>query len=335
MITAQQQQHPSPNLPFALVRPQVEEVEQRIRAQARAFDPAVEGYVAYVCETSGKRIRPALVLLVGGATGTAGERHLELGVVLELIHIATLVHDDIIDGADLRRERPTANAKWGNTLTVLLGDSLFAHALTLATGFEEAAITRKIADAANLVCQGEIIQTQRRFDLQLSVADYLRIIEMKTAALFCCATELGATLSGAPEEVQSMMNAFGNKLGCAYQIYDDCLDLVGEEKVVGKTLGTDLAKGKLTLPILNLIADATPRKREKLNRMLIEKEPIDVSMLAGIADYEGAIEGAVRVAHAMLAEARGDLAILDPGEHAQSLESVTRYVDDLLSRCRL
>ena len=182
---------------FELINPQLYSVEERIRQQARAFDPAVEGYVAYAIESHGKRLRPALALLAGGATGAIGAAHFDLAVVVELIHAATLVHDDILDGADTRRGQPTANAKWGNSISVLLGDCLFAHALKLSTNFADGEVSRRIAQAASEVCSGEIIQTQRRFDLKLSVPDYYKIIEMKTAALFAAACELGAYLNAA------------------------------------------------------------------------------------------------------------------------------------------
>jgi octaprenyl-diphosphate synthase len=154
--------------PFGLVKGHLTGIEAHIRAQARAFDPAVEGYISYVCDTSGKRIRPALAIMAGGACGDVNDGHAKLGTILELIHIATLVHDDIIDGADIRREVPTANAKWGSALSVLLGDALFAHALMLASEFDDNSISRKIARASAQVCTGEIMQTQRRFDLRLT-----------------------------------------------------------------------------------------------------------------------------------------------------------------------
>ncbi len=320
--------------PFDLLRRDLSEIEDQIRDQARQFDPAVEAYVAYVCNTSGKRIRPALALLAGGATGGILPDHQKLAVTLELIHIATLVHDDIIDGAEIRRQAPTANAKWGNSLSVLLGDCLFAHALTLSTEFPEREISTRIAGAAKDVCSGEIIQTQRRFDLKLSKEDYFRIIEMKTAALFAVAMELGARLNGRSEEIQKNLYEYGMLLGTAYQIYDDCLDLVGDESSVGKTLRTDLNKGKLTLPILNLLGSATDRQREKLNKLLIQKEPIDVSALASIADYEGAIEEAIGTAKGMLTKARENLVGLEDSSHTQGLVQVTQYLDQLLDKCR-
>lgn len=320
------------NFPFELVRPHLDEVEAAIRAQAQAFDPAVEGYVSYVAGTSGKRIRPALTILAAGASGGVSGLHVRLGVVIELIHIATLVHDDIMDGAELRRNVPTASARWGSALSVLLGDSLFAHALELATHFDDIAITRRIARASGDVCTGEIIQTQRRFDLNLSREVYFKIIRMKTAALFAASTELAAALNGQPPAVQEQLKSFGEKLGMAYQIYDDCLDLVGDEDSVGKTLGTDLIKGKLTLPILNLLEVASESQRAKLNRLLIQQEPIDTSVLAGIADYQGAIASAVGTACGLLEEARAEL-VAAHGEAAQALEQVTRYLEKRLRQC--
>lgn len=320
--------------PFAFLRPDLERVESRIRAQAASFDPAVEPYVGYILNTSGKRIRPALAFLSGGATGGVRDDHHKLAVILELIHVATLVHDDIIDGAEIRRQAPTANAKWGNALSVLLGDCLFSHALMLSTEFEESSIGRKVAIAANEVCTGEIIQTQRRFDMQLGREDYFDIIRKKTAALFAAAMELGAQLNDRPPAVCEALREFGLAIGTAYQIYDDCIDLIGEESHYGKTLRTDLQKGKLTLPILNLLAEASPKQREKLNRLLLQREPVDLPSLASIADYVGAIEASVDTGMALLDEARENLHVLADGEHREALVGIANYLAVLLGSCR-
>lgn len=320
--------------PFELVRPQLERVETAIREQIHAFDPAVEPYIAYVCNTSGKRIRPALAILVGGAAGGVNDDHIKLGVIFELIHMATLVHDDIIDGADTRRMVPTANAKWGNSLSVLLGDALFSHALTLATDFNSIDICRKVGRSASDVCQGEIIQTQRRFDLTFTKEEYFHVIGMKTGALFAAAAGLAAKLSGLDESAEERLYRYGMKLGTAYQIYDDCLDLTGSEEVVGKTLRTDLVKGKLTLPILNLLETASEAQRIKLNKRILAQEPLDLPVLLGIAEYEGAIESAVDTAMGLLAECRDDLAILGESDYAEALGQITRFLEDLLRKCR-
>ena len=188
--------------PFELIRKELDAVEQSLRDQVRKFDPGVEPYVSYICDTAGKRIRPTLSILVGGATGRVTDDHLKLGMILELIHMATLVHDDIIDGANTRRNVPTANCKWGDGIAVLLGDALFSHALMLSTEFDDLVLSRSIASASRDVCQGEILQTQRRFDLTLTKNDYFNIIEMKTGALFAAATELSAYLSGVSQDVR-------------------------------------------------------------------------------------------------------------------------------------
>ena len=320
--------------PFQLVAERLISVEEQIRAQSKAFDPAVEGYVDYVLGTSGKRIRPALCLLAGGTCGEAGGDHEKLGIVLEMIHLATLVHDDIMDGAELRRSQPTAAARWGSSLSVLLGDCLFAHALEMSASFDSPWICRKIARASNEVCSGEILQTQRRFDFALTIPDYFRIIRLKTAALFSAATEIAAWLNGASEAVQENLRLYGELLGTAYQIYDDCLDLCGEETKAGKTLGTDLLKGKLTLPVLYLMEDATEAQRGQLNKLILRQEPIDLNVLAGIANYAGAISRAVTTAKGMLAEARAALIILPGNENTAALEGITHYLDSLLDGCR-
>jgi octaprenyl-diphosphate synthase len=334
MSTTTLPQGRSERFPFELVRPQLERVEASIRDQIRAFDPAVEPYVSYVCNTSGKRIRPALSILVGGALGDVEDGHVKLGVILELIHMATLVHDDIIDGAVTRRMVPTANAKWGAGLSVLLGDALFSHSLALATEFNDIGICRKVGLASREVCEGEIIQTQRRFDLTLTKADYFRIIEMKTGALFAAATGIAAAISGADAETEAKLYDYGLKLGTAYQIYDDCLDLVGSEEAVGKTLRTDLEKGKLTLPILNLLESSSEAQRSKLNKRIIEQQALDLPVLVGIAEYEGAIESAVDTALDMLGTCRNHLVGLPGGEYVEALEQITHFLGALLQKCR-
>ena len=317
---------------FDLINTQLYSVEERIRQQAREFDPAVEGYIAYACESRGKRLRPALALLAGGATGNICPSHFDLAVVLELIHAATLVHDDIMDGAEIRRGQPTANAKWGNSISVLLGDCLFAHALKLSTSFPSGEISRRIASAASDVCSGEIIQTQRKFDLNLSIGDYSRIIEMKTAALFAAATELGAFINEASPEIISAMKEFGLKLGTAYQIYDDCLDIAGSEDTVGKTLGTDLRKGKLTLPILHLLQSAPEQQRQSLSAAILRGNDGDIEELTAAARDGGAINSAIAAGGKILHEAREKLRVLEPNKYSAGLHDICESVEQMLAQ---
>ena len=317
---------------FELINAQLYSVEERIRQQARAFDPAVEGYVAYAIESRGKRLRPALALLAGGATGNICPSHFDLAVIVELIHAATLVHDDILDGADKRRGQPTANAKWGNAISVLLGDCLFAHALKLSTSFPNGEISRRIAHAASDVCSGEIIQTQRRFDLTLSVPDYYKIIEMKTGALFAAACELGAFLNEASPDVISALRTFGMRLGTAYQIYDDVLDLAGDEAKVGKTLGSDLRKGKLTLPILHLLQHADDAERQHLSAIILSGDEDTILALAERALADGAVKSAVATGCKMLREARTQLEFVPPNKYRDALANLVCLLEGMIGQ---
>ena len=318
-------------LPFTLVEQELDKVENSLRKQVRHFDPGVEPYISYICDTAGKRIRPTLSILVGGATGQITSDHIKLGTILELIHMATLVHDDIIDGASTRRKVLTANSKWGDGLAVLLGDALFSHALMLSTEFDDLVLSRAIASASRDVCQGEILQTQRRFDLTLTRQDYFEIIEMKTGALFAAATDLAAYLSGVSTEVRDAMRDFGMKLGTAYQVYDDCLDLVGSEEQFGKTLRTDLEKGKLTLPMLYLLEEAGDTQRDILQKRIIQQEELDLTVLAGIAEYQGAIARSLDHASTLLDEAGETLTLLGDSSYREALAGMLSFLAGLLA----
>ncbi|MFV0337205.1 MAG: polyprenyl synthetase family protein [Chthoniobacterales bacterium] len=315
---------------FEQVGSQLQDVEQRIREQAGMFDTGIEQYVDYVCSKGGKRLRPALALLSGGATGPLHSHHTDLAVIVELIHVASLVHDDIMDEAHIRREQPTANAKWGNALSVLLGDVLFSHSLRLATDFDDIEMCRRISNAAVNVCSGEVLQTRHRFDLKLGFRDYYKIIEMKTAALFAAACELGAYLSGADKETTQALKTYGLKLGTAYQIYDDCVDLIGDEDVAGKTLGTDLGKGKFTLPILLLLENANSKDFEKISNLLLHKGKFDVVSMRKFILDAGTLETSIEQTESLLAEAREALSCFSEDPYSDGLMAIVDYVDSLV-----
>ena len=318
----------------APVQAQLDEVDRRIAAQTRAFDPAIEGYVAYAIGGGGKRLRPLVALLSGGATGSLGAGHLDLAVIVELIHLATLVHDDIMDEAERRRSQPTVNARWGNSLSVLLGDVLFAHALNLSTDFDDSSISRRIARTATEVCSGEMIQTQRRFDLQLSREEYFRIIGMKTGSLFACAAELGAVISGASEPIVRRMRSYGQKIGTAYQIYDDCLDIAGTEDETGKTLGTDLRKGKLTLPVLTLLESASAFDRERCCALVLEGKLEEVTALLQNSPTNGALGAAIETGSELIREAQSELGSLKTNRWVDALFGLGEALVELLEQLR-
>ena len=308
------------------IKPDLETIEERLRFQVQEFDPGISGYVSYALDSNGKRIRPALVLLAAHASGKSTPQHIDLAIAVELIHLATLVHDDIMDGASQRRGKPTAFAKWGAELSVLLGDCLFCHALKLSTQFPNQSISGKIAEAANEVCTGEILQTQRRFDLKLSIPEYIKIISMKTGALFRISTELAAVLNECrPDEVLALRN-YGDFLGIAYQIYDDCLDLVGTEGSTGKTVGTDLAKGKLTLPLLHVLAQASPAEQEQLHNIILHGTPENRTQLLAQVVERGGLKNAVRRIQGYLDQAVAALQVLPKTGYRDTLEAIPRAV---------
>jgi octaprenyl-diphosphate synthase len=227
-------------------------VEKRLAQELRSDEPFIDELARHSYHMGGKRLRPALLLLAAEATGGIREEHLTLAAVVEMVHTATLVHDDVLDEAEVRRHVDTVNARWNNQTSVLLGDYLFSHAFYLASTLETTFGCRAIGQATNTVCEGELLQTSRAGDFWLSRDDYFKIIEAKTARLCACCCQLGAHYGGAPESTVARLESFGRDLGIAFQIADDLLDLVGEEQTVGKSLGTDLANRKMTLPLIHL-----------------------------------------------------------------------------------
>jgi octaprenyl-diphosphate synthase len=231
-----------------------------------------------------------------------------VAAVVELVHLATLVHDDIMDEADVRRSRRTAAREFGPVAAVLLGDALFAHALHLATQFPTTEICAAVSESTRRVCAGEIVQTLRRGSLNISLADYQRIIDLKTAELFRVSCFLGAKLSGAESACAEAAALFGRHLGIAYQIYDDLADYFGTEARIGKTLGTDLASGKLTLPLITLSERLPAAERQLLAEEIIGKRPPQLALRLQQMNALGVFAAVTASIHAELANATAALA---------------------------
>ncbi len=310
---------------FAPIHADLAGVERALVEQARSFDPRVGEYVNYVLGGKGKRLRPALALLAGGATGRIEQNHLHLGVIVELIHVASLVHDDVLDGAGLRHGLPTANACWGNEISVLLGDCLFANASRLAVEHLPAEACRKISEVVGTVCSGEILQTQKRFDSEMSVEQYLEIIRMKTGGLFGLSSELGACLNDAPATVAGALREFGVNLGIAYQIYDDCVDIFGHEQKVGKSLGTDMKKGKLTLPWLLLLQDVDAAQRDEIAASLFQGNPQEYAKLLALVAGNGVMSESLVVIQQSIARAEDYLARVPANSFTQSMSMLADH----------
>jgi octaprenyl-diphosphate synthase len=260
---------------FSLLAPHLAELDRFLRAQLAAFEPEIRPMADYCLDASGKRLRPALVFLSGWQGGGAvPAEQVRAAAVVELVHLATLVHDDIMDEAELRRGRRTAAREHGPNAAVLLGDALFAHALNLASQFPTPEVCAAVSESTRRVCAGEIVQTLRRGSAGVTRADYRRIIELKTAELFRVSCFLGAQLAKRPQDQVEAIARFGRHLGVAYQIYDDLADFFGEEKRMGKTLGTDLMSGKVTLPLLVLLERLPVAERAALqDEILARRDP--------------------------------------------------------------
>lgn len=308
------------------VQPFLGKVSRELAAQVEAFNPEITAYARYALTNQGKQLRPALVALSGAAVGEINEDLLRVAVIIEMVHLATLVHDDIMDEADVRRCRPTLAANWGNEISVLLGDCLFAHAVTLAASFPTPDVCRAVASATNVVCSGEILQTNQRRNLKLTRAAYIKALEMKTGELFALSCELGGALAGATPAERKALRAYGMAMGTAYQIYDDCLDLFGTETKAGKSLGTDLASGKITLPLLVVLENASESEREMLENSLESLEPDEIGKIFELLSKYSALSATRRVVNQYIQHARERLAELKQSKGVEALTALGEYL---------
>jgi len=306
--------------------PFLEAVSRRLAEQVNAFDPALAQYAEYALTGNGKQLRPTLVALAANATSKLNDSHVTVAAIIEMVHLATLVHDDVMDEAEIRRGKLTLAANWGNEIAVLFGDCLFAHALKLAASFPTPEICRAVASATNTVCSGEILQTRHRRNFELSQKEYFRVLEMKTAELFALSCDLAAYLGEATPVQRTALREFGMAFGTAYQIYDDCVDLFGTEKQAGKSLGTDLAKGKLTYPVLLAWERATPEDRSKLEEQIANWQPGAFGSVNQLLLRYGTLKPTVDLIERYLAQARQSLRSLPESVGRAGLLGVTDYL---------
>ncbi len=316
-------------------------VETLFREICESPHPLVRDMVGHSQRFSGKRLRPALVLLAGRGAGRWDGELVPVAVVVEMIHTATLVHDDVLDEALLRRQVASCNALYGNEGAVLLGDFLFARAFALSASLENRLASRYLSEITAEVCQGEILQNRERGNLDLPEDRYFEIIRKKTAILYAAAAEVGARYAGAPEEAVRALHGFGLGIGLAFQIVDDCLDLDGDEAEVGKSLGTDVAKGKMTLPVIHFLRSAPAADREALRALLAPgapgggssglrdpvRDPVrDREEARDLLRRHGSIAFAQERAEVLVAEARERLSVLPPSACREALHGLADYV---------
>jgi octaprenyl-diphosphate synthase len=311
---------------YAPITAELAEAERIFQAEVGSRFPFVQQLVDHCADFRGKRLRPALVCLTGKACGRISEAHPILAAVVEMIHTATLVHDDVLDEALVRRHAATVNAEWGNETAVLVGDFLFTHAFHLAASLDSTRACRWIGHATNKVCEGEMQQVHHRGNLDLSESDYFTIIEAKTAELTAVSCRLGASYAGAPEPTVAALDRYGRHLGIAFQIADDVLDIWGEERITGKSLGTDLEKRKLTLPVIRLLKEIEPAAEATIRGWLSDGDANLRRRLRPLLEGSGALEYAWQCARQHAKQASDAVDCLADSDAKSVLRSLANYV---------
>ncbi len=309
-----------------LIGDSLRNVERIFQEELASRHPFVEEVLGHLAGYRGKRMRPMLVLLTAQACGGVEHAHCVLAAAIEMIHTATLVHDDVLDEATTRRHVATVNSRWSNETSVLLGDYMFTHAFHLTSSLGDAQACRAIGRATNIVCEGEMSQVAERGNLDLSEDQYFEIIEGKTAELCAVACELGARHAGSSESVCAALDGYGRDLGIAFQIADDLLDVLGTERQTGKTLGSDLQKQKLTLPIIYLLSQAAPELGARVRELLARPDENTRGELLPILESSGAIEYAKARAVAYTVAARQKLVCLPESPARQIMEDMAEFV---------
>jgi octaprenyl-diphosphate synthase len=311
---------------YAPVAQELEAVEGLLRQELSSENPFVDRLTRHGFRLGGKRLRPALVLLSGKACGGIRPEHLTLAAMVEVLHTATLVHDDVLDEATIRRHLDTINARWNNEVSILLGDYLLARAICLASSLDDIFACRTISESARQMCEGELRQIESRGNFNLSEADYFEIIAGKTAALTACCCRLGAHYAGAEPAVRESLTRYGYDLGVAFQIADDVLDMVGEESTVGKSLGTDILKQKATLPLIRLLSTVNPSERAEITAAFSDSDNHRRDVLRPWFERYDAIAYARERAKLYTRQACGELEILPTTAASGALSALTDFV---------
>jgi octaprenyl-diphosphate synthase len=303
----------------------MQQVDAVIRTRLHSEVILVRQVAEYIVSSGGKRLRPALVLLAAGAFSYQGTRHHDLAAVVEFIHTATLLHDDVVDESELRRGRQTANALFGNAASVLVGDFLYSRAFQMMVDVDDMRVMRVLADATNTIAEGEVLQLINCHDPDIDEARYLQVIRYKTAKLFEAATRLGAILSGASARDEEAMATYGMHLGTAFQIVDDVLDYSGNHEDTGKNVGDDLAEGKPTLPLIYAMQHGTAEQAQLVRHAIEHGGLDDLPEITRIIQGTGALEYAAQQAQHEIDIATGAIAHLPDSKYKRSLLELAAF----------
>ena len=313
---------------LALIGEDLKNVELQFKKDLQSDVPLIRKVGEYVLSSGGKRIRPALPLLSAKLSGYRGDRHVPLASVIEFIHTATLLHDDVVDNANLRRGLASANTLWGNEASVLVGDFLFSKSFSLMVADGDLAVLKVLSAATTIIAEGEVLQLVSTSDMDLTEERYIDVVKCKTAILLSAACEAGAILGKASPEREAALRDFGLGLGIAFQLMDDTLDYVASQEQFGKSIGHDLEEGKITLPLIHMLRNCTPGERKQIEE-IIEKDALeddDFDTAIGLVHQYGGIEYTVERARQYIVEAKTLLDIFPPSREKDALLGLSDYV---------
>ncbi len=317
-------------LPFhQVVKDDFSAVNALIIKQLHSDVGLVENIGQYLVEAGGKRLRPLMVLLTANALGypqTSGKtEHLDLAAIIEFIHTATLLHDDVVDMSSLRRGRPTANAQWGNAPSVLVGDFLYSRAFQMMVQIGNMDVMAILANTTNLISEGEVQQLVNAKNPDVTEANYLNVIDKKTAILFAAACEVAAVLCGATAEQRQALRSYGHKVGIAFQLVDDALDYTGDAATLGKNVGDDLAEGKPTLPLIYAMRTGTPEQAALIAAAIRGGDASQLSAILEIVQATGAMDYTLDAAREQVHQAVAELQLLPSNTYTQAMQQVAEF----------
>lgn len=302
-----------------LVSDDMRAVDQVIAARLSTGVPLISQVTHYIIAAGGKRLRPALLLLMSGALSYSGKQHFNLAAVVEFIHTATLLHDDVVDESTLRRGRPTANESFGNAASVLVGDFLYSRAFQMMLEAQDMRVMAILADATNVISEGEVLQLMNMGDASLDQAAYIHVIRSKTAKLFEASTRLAAVLAGAPPAQEEACATYGQAIGTAFQIIDDVLDYEGDARETGKNIGDDLREGKATLPLILAMKLANPQQAELIRQAIQNADVQQLPLIVDIVRNSGALQATREAAAAEAQRAIEALGLLPANPFVEGL----------------
>lgn len=313
-------------LPFLdVVKPDFEAVNALIIDELGSNVELIENIGSYLIDAGGKRLRPIVALLGARACGYQGDQHLLLAAVVEFIHTATLLHDDVVDTSELRRGRHTANVEFGNAASILVGDFLYSRAFQLMVRIGDIEVMRVLADATNTISEGEVLQLINAGNPAVTKAEYEEVIRKKTAELFAAATHTSALLSRAHSEEVSALQAYGHHLGMAFQLVDDALDYSGDSAEMGKNVGDDLTEGKVTLPLIHAMNGASIDEAQLIRSAIVSKGNADLKLILAIVHETGALDYTFAVAREQTDQALSAIAKLKPSRERDALTALAEY----------